>query len=321
MRYTNKLTATLLSMSLLISLALGGLVACSGGDDSSVPPPPADTIDNTNIQSYSQSIANNVFLTNTSSASTSSSYTSQLATAYTKIGDAIATQNIPPGNYSQSITNELVQVYDQLLTICNSNNSSASHVSGFMSLAYHSSVDFSFSGTVSFNQLCFDDGQANQITLNGGVSFSGNQDSITVDFNNFAFTANGQSNIIDCSVSLSGSGTTTTCGDITNAVINYTNNADNSLLSGITVSSDANGSYVNISGSINTANGYLNINTDTPLKICGNGSGGFESGLLLLNGSNSTQATLDFTDPSCSTATWCISDGNGGQTCDVVSYR
>ena len=328
MRYTKKLTATflsstqLLSLALLIPLALGGLVACSGGNDNSVPPPPADTIDNTNIQSYSQSIANNIFLADTSSTSTSSSYTNQLANAYTQMGDAIAaSQNIPPGTYNQNITQDLVQVYDQSFNICNTNNTAASHVSGIMSITYVSSVNFSFSGTVNFNQLCFDDGQGNQLIMNGGISFSGDQNGITVDFNNFGFTINGQTNVANCSVSVSSSGTSSSCGDITNSVINYSNNSDNSLLSGITVTSDANGSYVNIDGSINTANGYLNIITDTPLKICSNGSGGFESGLLVLNGSNSSQATLDFTDPSCSTATWCISDSNGGQICDVVAYR
>jgi len=317
MSVTQKLIVSLLSLSLT-------LIACSGDDNQDASPAAvADTVDVNNVQSYSQAVANNLFLIDISATNTTTDYTNELSNRFAQIGDAFATANISPGYYGNTdITQQLVQVYDRYFSMCTSNHSAASHVSGQMSLNFNSSFSYSFSGSTSYNNLCLIGANNVFVTLNGKVSFSGNQDTIKVNFNNFSVAVSEQTSIVNCSISLNATGiTSNTCSDIANAKFAFKNSNDNSLLNNISVSSDQNGTYLNIDGTIKTGDGFLTVTSDIPLKICSSGIGGFEDGLIIMSGSNGSQASLDFNYADCSTAQWCVSDGAGGQICDVVTYR
>jgi len=305
-----------------IMLLILGVAACSSDDDKndSKSPAPADTLTVTNTQNYSQVMANTLLLADPTLVSTAAGYGSEISAAYNYLGIWFA--QLPPGTYNNlDISGTLSSLYDSntATTVCNSGGAKT-HVSGSISVTYNGPTSYSYSGSINFNNLCLNNAATGNVYINGGLTFSGDQAALNANLNNLTVNIHDQENIFDCTISVGANNYfNSTCEDFANANISLNNSSDQASLSGISFSADVSGTSITIDGRLNSSVGYINVTTTTPLLLCG--GGGFQSGLLTFSGSNNSSATLDFTDETCSTATWCTSDGNGGETCDTVVYR
>lgn len=302
----------------LLLITLAALAACASDDnDNSAPAPAAITVNN--VESFSQSVANSVQTVNPQSSGNAANFSSQLlaiAPALTSLNGI----NITSSSGTVDISNSLQTQFSTLFTNCNTDGT-AGHVSGTLTYNYVSPTNYSFSGSIQFNQLCLQLTATNQnANLDGLITFSGDQNGFKFSMVNLKIESNGQVVTANCSINQSGSTVTSDCDALNNSTLTGISNTDSASVSGITVIDNQDGTFsLSINGRIDTPNGFLNISTETPLHICS--GGGFQAGKLLLTGSDNTQATLDFTDTNCSSAEWCMSDGNGGQTCNTIVYN
>jgi len=329
-----------LFISTLVSTAL---FACTSSDDSQNQTPPAKpvTLSKSNAGEYSAALAKSTAKidkqpanTTGTTPGTTDTITGVPATTGeavagigTGIGDAITEATL---NGSKSASVDLTPILTTSLPACTAED--ASKVSGSLSvdniaLGVGDVPSYNINGSIDFNQYCISsDSVVSGIYLNGSILISGNQDGININFDNFTVKANGQIADPSCSFSFSlGGGSTTDCNDIANSTFSIEDLVENIGVDGITVTQNADGSIdVSVGGTVKTKDGYANVSTETPLKMCD--GGGFYAGKLIISGSDETQISVDFTDagdpPSCSEATWCIADPAGGEpTCGIIAYR
>jgi len=316
---------TKLLPTIFLSILVTTFFACTNSDDPKQNPPakPAQ-LSADNAGNFSMALAETSSKIDANANGTGT--TDNITTVPTLTGEAVS--GIGAG-IASAITNgggsvDLTALFDTNLPGCAADE--ASKITGSITV---DNVDanvpsYDISGSINFNNYCYASGGAvGNIYLNGSILISGNQDTIDINFDGLSITANGQTANSSCSFSVNfveGVSTTTDCGDIANSTISVEDIVAHLGLDGITVTKNPDGSFsVSIAGNLDTPEGFVNVSTEIPLLLC-NG-GGFSEGKVLISGDNNTQVSVDFTDPNCSQATWCIADPAGGEpTCDTIVY-
>lgn len=310
---------------LLSSLISTALFACSGDDNAqnqTAPAKPA-TISKSNAGDYSAALAKTTTKLDTNPNGTGT--TDAVTTVPSVAGDAISgiaseigtkiAADAASGTVPSSITVDLASILNNALPACTaegaSNLTSSLNVDN---ISVSNGISYNVSGSIDFNNFCMaNNGTVSEIYLNGSILISGNQDNIDIKFDSFTIAANGQIASPGCSFSFtSDGGVTTDCNDIANSTLRIEDLAANIDVDGIHLASDANGNItVSIDGSVETADGFVNVSTPTPLALCDNGA--FSAGEVIISGSDNTQASINFSDANCTfKAQWCFAEPDSG---------
>jgi len=300
----------------LLTFVLASFIACSNSDNddsSSSSTPTLASVTSQNVATISTNVSKGA-LANDPQNSQINEFSDKFKLIFIAVYPTLGT---PP--VAVDISAQIATAITNTLNVCASSVDNL--VSGQLSIQ-----GFNFSVSITHNNLCVTNNAGTDITLNGNITFSGTIANVTtlssprLNINNLLVSGGGQEQKFNCSVNFD-SQLNMLSEDCSDAANTDFNGFAVSLLQGVTVTPNSDGSSnISINGTLTIdSSSYIKISTTTPLTTCS--GDGFSVGTLVLSGSNNSSASLDFTDPACSSATWCTSDGIGGETCNTFTYR
>lgn len=163
----------------------------------------------------------------------------------------------------------------------------------------------SLNGTITFNNLCFDDGIDGEIVMNGSVIFTETATSRSIQFLNITITitATGESATLNFTI---------TCDSGFSCVVSsdYVGSDGATYRIGdYSVSGNASSGYTVTATFFHPVYGQVDVTTDTPVTFnCSTGNP--DAGVIRFTSTNGTFGTITFNDCSSYTIVW--SDGVGG---------
>ncbi|NOZ52179.1 MAG: hypothetical protein GXP08_03385 [Gammaproteobacteria bacterium] len=169
-----------------------------------------------------------------------------------------------------------------------------------------------FSATITYNNICYDDGENERIIMNGTLSYFITETAFSITFSNFSITVDGITETINATV---------TCGEDLTSICSFS--TDYVGKDGVTyrvsdfdVNGDATSGYSVNATFFHPDYGSVEIQTTSPVTFnCP--AERPDSGAISFTGSSGTSGSMSFN--SCETYTYCYNEGSG-EMCDTGTW-